>query len=156
MRTLTRYDIDDLLREAKKSPRKRAILRLHKHPDPVQRMLNAMLPGTYIPPHKHEAPDKVELFSILRGRVAVLQFDARGEIEERVFLEASGDTRIVDIPPRTYHSIIAYEPSVLLEIIQGPYDKETHKRLASWAPDEDNPKAGDYLMYLTSVIHNWR
>ena len=156
LRTITRLDIDDLMREARSSQRKRAILRLHRHEEPVQRMVNALLPGTYIAPHKHENPDKVELFNILFGKVAVLQFTELGKVEEIVKLDAQGDIRIVDIAPRTYHTIIPLEPSAALEIIQGPYIAETHKQFASWAPQEGNAKAGDYLMYLTSIVDNWK
>lgn len=156
LRVITQFEIDDLLLQAKKSSRKRAIFRLHEHHEPVQRMLNALQPGTYIAPHKHENPDKVELFSILKGRVAILQFDEMGDVLGVVILEAQGQNKIVDIPPRTYHTMIALEPSVCLEIIQGPYDEETHKRFAPWSPLEDNPKANDYLMYLTSIVENWK
>lgn len=156
LRIVTQFEIDDLIFQAKKSLRKRAVLRLHKHHEPVQRMLNAMIPGTYITPHKHENPDKVELFNILKGRIAVLQFDEVGEVEGVVILEAQGNNRIADIPARTYHTLIALEPSASLEIIQGPYDAKTHKHFAPWAPLEDNPKAHDYLMYLTSIVENWK
>lgn len=155
LRSITQIEIDDLIFQAKRSERKRTIFRLHEHHEPVQRMVNAMIPGTYIPPHKHENPDKVELFSILKGSVAVLQFSEAGDVEIVVRLEARGNTKIVDIPPRTYHTLIPLEPSALLEIIQGPYDEESHKQFAPWAPGEDNHKSSDYLMYLTSVIHNW-
>jgi hypothetical protein len=39
-----------------------------------------------------------------------------------VILEARGINKVVDISPRTYHTLIALEPSASLEIIQGPYD----------------------------------
>ena len=155
MRFITRFDIDTLMRQARDSKRKRAILRLHEHEEPVQRMMNALIPGTYVPPHKHENPDKVELFSIMVGRVACLQFDVQGAVTELVILEERGVVRVVEIAPRSYHTLIALEPSVVLEIIQGPYDPATHKRIAPWAPEEENPKASDYRMYLESIIHNW-
>jgi cupin fold WbuC family metalloprotein len=156
MRIITRVQIDQLLHEAQHHPRQRVIFRLHEHHEKVQRMVNAMHPGTYITPHKHQDPDKVELFNIMVGRVAVLHFDEVGEVLDIHILDANGAVRVVDIPPRTYHTLIPLQPSVLLEIIEGPYDPETHKRLAPWAPTEDNPKAPDFRMYLTSVIHNWR
>ena len=74
MRVITGTEIEGLMAEANLQTRRRFILRLHEHEEPVQRMVNAILPGSYIAPHKHEDPDKVELFSILRGRVAVLRF----------------------------------------------------------------------------------
>lgn len=156
LRIITQFEIDNLIFQAKKSPRKRAILRLHEYHEPVQRMVNAMIPGTYVTPHKHENPDKVELFSILKGRIAVLQFDEVGEVLAVVILDARGINKVVDIPARTYHSLLALEPSAALEIIQGPYDEKTHKHFAPWALSEDNPKASDYLMYLISIVENWK
>jgi cupin fold WbuC family metalloprotein len=144
--------IDDLIREAASFPRKRAIYRLHEHHEPVQRMINAVVPGTYAPPHKHEAPDKVELFSILKGRIAILEFDAEGEVRNVFVLDASGPMRIVDIAPRVYHSLVALEPAAALEIIQGPYDAQTHKRFASWAPAEDSADAPAYLHWLETQV----
>ncbi|MEL6527255.1 MAG: WbuC family cupin fold metalloprotein, partial [Chloroflexota bacterium] len=113
LRSITTTEIEELIFNAKRQPRKRHILRLHEHHEPVQRMVNALVPGTYITPHKHENPDKVELFNILKGKVAILQFSPRGEVEQVVTLSAHGLFRVVDIPPRMYHSIIPLEPSAV-------------------------------------------
>jgi cupin fold WbuC family metalloprotein len=155
MRAITQTDIEQLIHQAGQSPRKRAIFRLHEHEELVQRMVNALLPGTYIPPHKHENPDKVELFSILTGKVAVVRFSASGDVDDVLLLDANGATKIVDIPPRTYHSVVPLEPSAVLEIIQGPYVEATHKQFARWAPVEASPQAGEYLMQLTEIVENW-
>ncbi len=151
LRTITETNLAQLMQLAQNSARKRTILRLHEHEEPVQRMVNVMLPGTYIQPHKHENPDKVELFSILRGRLAVLHFRDDGGIENVVVLDAGGETLVVDVPPRTYHSLIPLEPCAALEIIQGPYDPATHKQFAPWAPAEDSPEAAAYLQQLTEA-----
>lgn len=156
LRSITRFDMDDLLREAKKAERKRATLRLHQQGEMLQRVITAMIPGTYIAPRKHENPDKVALFSILRGRIALLQFDDRGKVEEIIRLDAQGDTRIVDIAPRIYHSLLPLEPSVILEVVEGQAVAEDQKQLASWSPHEGNAKEGDFLMYLTSIVENWK
>lgn len=156
MRAITRLELDNLLLEAKKLPRRRTILRLHEHHEPVQRMVNAVWPGSYITPHKHEAPDKVELFALLLGEVAIVQFDDLGAITEVHTLSEASPTRLVEIPPRTYHTLIAQEPSALLEIIEGPYDAATHKQFATWAPREEHPRARDYLLYLASIVDNWK
>lgn len=155
MRAITQMDIEQLMWQAGKSTRKRAIFRLHEHEEMVQRMVNALLPGTYVPPHKHEDPDKVELFSILKGKVAVLRFNDIGEVQAVLELSETGPVKIVDIPPRTYHSVVVLQPSAVLEIIQGPYEAATHKQLAPWAPAEASPKANDYLIYMTSIVDNW-
>jgi cupin fold WbuC family metalloprotein len=152
LRTVNQDMINDLLRQAADSPRRRAIFRLHEHEEPVQRMVNAIVPGSYVQPHKHENPDKVELFAILEGRVACLQFTPDGVLELVVALDASGPDRVVDIPPRTYHSLIALAPSALVEIIQGPYSAESHKQFAAWAPAEGQPEAAAYLRQLEAQV----
>ena len=156
LRSISLVEIEEMIYQARKLSRKHIIMRLHEYHEPVQRTVHAMIPGTYITPHKHENPDKVELFCILKGRIAVLEFSGRGEIQNIVTLEDRGAVRIIDIPPRTYHTVIPLEPCAVLEIIQGPYDPENHLIPATWAPLEDTPKAPDYLMYLTSIVHNWR
>jgi cupin fold WbuC family metalloprotein len=156
MRAITQVEIEQLIWQAKKPDRKRAILRLHEDEELMQRMVNAVVPGTYVQPHKHEDPDKVELFSILKGKVAVLKFNNIGEVEAVLDLDEHGPIKIVEIPPRTYHSIVALQPSALLELIDGPYVEATHKQMASWAPTENSPKANDYLIYMTSIVHNWQ
>lgn len=152
LRAINQDMINDLLRQAADSPRRRAIYRLHEHEEPVQRMINAIVPGSYVQPHKHENPDKVELFTILEGRVACLQFAPDGALELVVTLDASGPDRVVDIPPRTYHSLIALAPSALVEIIQGPYHAESHKQFAAWAPAEGHPEAAAYLRQLETQV----
>ena len=156
MRAITQVEIEQIIWQAKKSRRKRAILRLHQHQDLVQRMVNAVMPGSYVPPHKHENPDKVELFNILKGKVAILKFNQIGEVEGVLELDEQGSNKIVEIPPRTYHAIVALQPSALLEIIEGPYVEATHKQAAIWAPPEDSPKASDYLIYMTAIVDNWK
>lgn len=155
MRAITRFELDELLLKAKKSERKRANLSLHQPEDLLQRMLNALLPGTYMPPHKHENPDKYELVTILRGQITYLEFNAKGEVEVVVCLDAEGDIRVIEVPPRTYHTMIALQPSIVVEVTQGPYNPATHKIAAPWAPAEGTPKASDYLLHLESIVDNW-
>jgi cupin fold WbuC family metalloprotein len=155
MRTISDSDIAALMAQAEQSPRKRAIFRLHEHHEPVQRMVNAILPGSYVQPHKHENPDKVELFSILVGKVACLQFDASGVVEEVYVLDTNGTLKIVDIAPRIYHTLIALQPSALLEIIQGPYEAQTHKTFAHWSPAENTPGVAEYLARLETIVREW-
>lgn len=152
LRTISQLMLNELLRQAAASPRRRAIYRLHEHEEPVQRMINAIVPGSYVQPHKHENPDKVELFAILEGRVACLQFTPQGALELAVILDVSGPDRVVDIPPRVYHSLIALKPSALVEIIQGPYDAAAHKQFAPWAPAENSPEAAAYLHQLEAQV----
>jgi cupin fold WbuC family metalloprotein len=125
-----------LSNEADASPRRRAIHRFHEHEELVQRMLNALRDDTYVQPHRHADPDKVELFLTLQGRMLVLTFDDDGALTGHAVLDPDGPVRGAEIPPRTWHSLMALDPvAVALEIIQGPYDAATHKKFAPWAPE---------------------
>lgn len=154
MRAITQTLLDDLLEQAARSERKRVPYRFHEHHEPVQRMLNAIMPGSYVTPHKHENPDKVELIAILTGKAALLHFSDQGHIEAVFILEPDGPVRGVDIPPRVYHNFVALTPCVILEIIQGPYQAETHKQFAGWAPREGSPEALGYLQQLEALVNS--
>lgn len=152
MRTINDTLIADLMQRAAASPRGRVHHLFHQHPDPVQRLINAMRPGAYFPPHKHEDPDKVEMMCMLVGSAAALQFDDAGSITEIHRLDAAGPVRGVDIPPRVYHAFVALTPAAVLEIIQGPFDPATHKKFAPWAPLEGDPAADAYLRMLEAAV----
>ncbi|MBM3266634.1 MAG: WbuC family cupin fold metalloprotein [Candidatus Sericytochromatia bacterium] len=141
--------MDQLRDQARASPRRRAVHRFHEHEEPVQRMLNALEPDSYVRPHKHEDPDKFEAFVVLRGRAAVVLFDPDGKVAATVVIAARGTTRGVEIPPRAFHCLVAVEAgTVLFELSQGPYDGATHKRWAPWAPEEGTPEGAAYLADL--------
>lgn len=152
MHVITENMITELIAKAASYERKRAIYRLHEHEEPVQRMVNALLPGTYVTPHQHANPPKVELLSILRGSVAVLKFTSSGELSNVYRLGESSPVRIIDIAPGEFHSMIALEPAAVLEIVQGPFDAATHKQFADWAPLEGDPEAPDYLRQLEQQV----
>jgi cupin fold WbuC family metalloprotein len=118
-------------------------------------MINAVLSDSYLRPHKHENPDKLEIFSILKGVAAILIFDDSGKIIECVKLEENGKTKIVETPPRTWHTFVVLSPeAVLYEIIEGKYNANTNKKFASWAPDEENlEEAKKYLNKLKIEIN---
>jgi cupin fold WbuC family metalloprotein len=154
MRLITQQLLDDLLAKAAADPRKRVQFNFHEHEDPVQRMLNAITPGSYVTPHKHENPDKVELIAPLVGKAAMFQYDDAGQITEMHIMSPDDAVRGVDIPPRTYHNFVALTPCVVLEIIQGPYRAETHKKFAPFAPLEGSPECAAYLARLEAYIRD--
>jgi cupin fold WbuC family metalloprotein len=154
MRPITQQQIDDLIQQAAASPRKRVPFNFHEHHEPVQRMINAIVPGSYVTPHRHHNPDKVELIAILTGKAAMLRYSDTGEVQDVYIMEADGPVRGVDIPAGTYHNFVALTPCAVLEIIQGPYIAETHKQFAPWAPREGTPEAETYLRQLESMIES--
>lgn len=151
MNTVTDALLDELSEKAKQSPRKRAHHLFHHFDDPVQRMINAMEPGAYIQPHKHENPDKIEAFVILRGKAACLQFDNQGKVVETHILDTQGPEYAIDVPPRSWHTFISLKSgTALFEVVQGPYDPSSHKNLAPWAPPE--AEGAEYLKALEQEV----
>jgi cupin fold WbuC family metalloprotein len=127
------------------STRGRAIVRYHEHAERVQRMLNAIEPESYIRPHKHERPDKLEVFIALRGRALICTFDESGNLGHTVEIGSDGPCYGVEIPPRVWHTLLALQPgTVLYEVIEGPYAPATHKGYAPWAPEEGSREGDEY------------
>ncbi|MGD9040522.1 MAG: WbuC family cupin fold metalloprotein [Desulfobacteraceae bacterium] len=143
---ITEELINEVSEKAKTSARKRTNYNFHKsYNDPVQRFLNAVEPDSYLQPHKHQDPDKTEIFLILRGRVLIVEFDEIGKITEHLILGSEVGNLAVEIPARTWHSFIALEEgSVLYEIKEGPFIQETGKTSASWAPEEGTREAVEF------------
>lgn len=146
--------VSELSEKAAQAPRRRLNLNFHpQSSDVFQRMLNALEPGSYVQPHKHEKPDKDEVFVILRGRLVVVCFSDQGEIEDYIILDAKRGHYAVEVPARTWHMIAALEPAtVVFEFKHGPYDPATDKIFAPWAPPENHPEAEAYLREILGKI----
>ena len=72
--------IDQVVANAKESPRLRMNYNFHPElTDPVQRLINALEPWTYIRPHKHTT--KEESFVLLRGTVLDRTYKSGDSIE---------------------------------------------------------------------------
>lgn len=140
--------------EAGKSSRKRSIVNFHQPQDKVQRMLNAVDPESYCPPHKHKRPDKTEVFLVLRGRGALVFFNNQGKISQYEIIDPKGPIIGVDIPPGFWHMPISLEKgTVFYEVIEGPYNPKTHKKFAPWAPSEEEKEKGKkFLLNIKNKI----
>lgn len=104
--------------------------------EPIHRLLNALEPGTYLPPHRHLNPDKTETYIVIRGGLVVAFFDNKGEIIEKTELNPLKGSYGVEITPSTWHSLVVTEPgTVILEVKEGPYMPLSEDNLASWAPE---------------------
>lgn len=135
---------------ASKAPRKRTNHNFHQLEDRVQRMLNAMEPGTYVQPHRHLNPPKVECFLLLRGRVTVLFFNESGTLTDCFELDGKKNFG-VDISAGVWHALVCTAPgTVLFETKDGPYDPSTDKEFADWAPAETDPVAA--TAYLEQML----
>ena len=136
------------------SIRKRANHNFHKQPsDPIQRMLNAGEPGTYIRPHKHDTPPKREVFLLLRGKAVVIEFNDDGTIRDHDILSHENGCYAVEIAEGVYHSFIILEKnSVFYEIKDGPYNANTDKNFADWAPIESDSAAHQFMKDILNQI----
>jgi cupin fold WbuC family metalloprotein len=130
----------ELSKNALISPRKRTHFNLHEElSDPIQRLIVAIEPGSYIRPHRHPEPDKWESFFVFSGSAVMLVFSEQGKIVERAELINGGPVVCAEIPPGVWHTLAATSPgTVLMELKPGPYSPLSEENFASWAPAENS------------------
>ena len=134
--SMSRKDLEPLLQASRQSPRLRMIQQVQRSEGaPVQRLLNAMQPGTYIRPHRHPESGASETVVMIQGRLGIVIFDPRGKIVERIELQ-TGD--LVDLQAGVWHTMVCLAPdTVIAEFKRGPYDSNTDKEFASWSREDD-------------------
>src|SRR5262245_37922340 len=141
-----------VIAKARTSPRLRMNDNLHAMDDAIHRLLNATEPGTYVQPHKHGSPPKVETMCVLAGKGAAIVFDAAGRVTDVAVLSPKGPVHVIEIPADTFHTLIALEPgTVWFEVKAGPYAAPPAQDVAAWAPAPGDPRAAAYLEKLTAL-----
>jgi cupin fold WbuC family metalloprotein len=122
--------------------------------DPVNRLLNAMEPGTYLRPHRHLNPDKDEVFILLRGKAAVFIFDEVGNVTESITLSPAEGMYGAEIKAGVWHGMVVLESgSVIYEVKQGPFAPLSADNLAPWSPAAEDKDAADaYIKKLESLL----
>ena len=116
--------IEALWAKARSSERLRQNFDLRTTPaDTSQRMLNALMPGTKVPIHRHE--ETTETVVCLKGRLEVVFFD---QTEEGSFVETSRVELYplqgkygAQIPLGVFHTVEVHEPSCIFEAKDGKY-----------------------------------
>ena len=89
--------LDKLTAEAQASPRLRMNLDLrNSDADSLQRMLNAIEPGSVVPIHRHQKTS--ETVVVLRGRVVEEYYSSEGVVEASFDLAAGGPVCALNIP----------------------------------------------------------
>jgi cupin fold WbuC family metalloprotein len=141
---------EELLEEATRSPRRRKNHNFHRTLlENPSRLLNLLLEGSYITPHRHRDPPKAEAFLVLRGRLAFWLFDDEGRTTTRVVLGEGEPSIGIDVRPGVWHGLAALSSHALLyEVKPGPYDAATDKEFAPWAPREGDVESAAYLSKL--------
>jgi cupin fold WbuC family metalloprotein len=124
--------------------------------DPVQRMLNALQPSSYIRPHRHIQPPKSETVILLHGALAFVTFLDDGTPDTANLIRLHPSIALaVDCREGVWHTFFALEPdTVVFEIKAGPHDAATDKEPAPWAPAENSPEAQSYFENLRSLFGN--
>lgn len=150
LKIVSQKSLSELSQKAIQSPRKRLNLNFHDDlADPINRMLNAFEPGTYIQPHKHEYPDKREVFIALRGSLVVVIFADTGIPVDFILLDPEKGNYAVEVPPGVWHSVFSLETgTVVYEVKDGPYQQISDKNFAAWAPKEGDLDCNEYLKQL--------
>lgn len=154
MSTFSRICNDQLLQnlfhESVQSPRKRTHFEMHSgQNDRIQKFLNVLQPGSYIPPHLHAEKGKWESFQIIRGAIKVILFSDEGVVNDTLILSAKSGNYIAEIAEKNWHSIVALEKdTALLELKPGPYDPDAAKHFAPWAPQEGDKHAPNVVTWL--------
>ena len=134
--------IDSLFEKAKENPRLRQNYDMRtSNEDHSQQMLNALLPGTKVPIHRH--PNSVENVLLLTGRMDEVLY------EEVVDYTEDCNSRLIDVsrkvalrevkrihlcptegkfgcqvPKGMWHTVEVYEPSVIFEAKDGKYGED--------------------------------
>lgn len=112
-----------LFEQAVENPRLRQSYDLRTTSDDnSQRILNALLPGTVVPIHRH--PNSNENVLLLCGKLIEIIYDESGKEKERIHLDATIGNYGCVIPPGAWHTVEVLEPSVIYEAKDGKYGED--------------------------------
>lgn len=144
-----------LFEQAVKNPRLRQSYDLRTSSDDnSQRILNALLPGTVVPIHRH--PNSNENVLLLYGKLVEIIYDENGKEEERIHLDPTIGIYGCVIPPGAWHTVEILEPSVIYEAKDGKYGEDGSETLnafkAKVAEDKTAPTFSNNLGDLKKNI----
>ena len=90
--------------------------------DNTQRLLNALLPGTVVPIHRH--PQSTENVFLLCGKIVEVIYDENGNEIERIHLDPAVGNYGCVVPQGAWHTVEVLEPSVIYESKDGKYGED--------------------------------
>lgn len=115
--------INELLEQARVNPRLRQNYDLRTSgEDGGQRMLNALMPGTEVPVHRH--PMSNESVLLLTGKLDEILCDEHGKEVERIHLDPLAGNFGCVVPKGVWHTVEVIEPSVIYEAKDGRYGQD--------------------------------
>jgi hypothetical protein len=124
VRLIDKNQLETLYGQAGQSERLRSHLLLHdSHQDKVQRLLIALVKGSYVDPHYHELPHQWEMFIVMQGQVQVCLYGKDGEIINKFVAGENTTINIVEFSPGDIHSVECLSPrALMMEVKEGPFD----------------------------------
>ena len=132
--------LDKLFEQAKGNPRLRQNFDLRTSAnDNSQRMLNALLPGTVVPIHRH--PQSTENVFLLCGKLVEVIYDERGDEKERILLDSAAGYYGCVVPQGAWHTVEVLEPSVIYEAKDGKYGEDGSETFDAFKAKEAEEKA---------------
>ena len=138
--------LSDLFDKAVINPRLRQNFDLRNPDDNGQRILNALMPGTIVPIHRHSNSN--ESVIILCGKVIEITYDDNGNETERIHLDPSVGNFGCVVPAGAWHTVEVLEPSVIFEEKDGAYGKDGSETLADY---ENKAKASSPAPFSNSL-----
>lgn len=90
--------------------------------DGSQRMLNALLPGTDVPIHRH--PNSNENVILICGNLIEVLYDDEGNETARYHLDPTVGNFGCVVPAGVWHTVEVLEPSVIYEAKDGKYGED--------------------------------
>ena len=129
--------ISNLFEKGLTNPRLRHSFDLRNPTDGGQRMLNALLPGTVVPVHRH--PQSNENVLLLCGKLVEIIYDENGNEIERIHLDPTVGNFGCVVPQGAWHTVEVLEPSVIYEAKDGIYGEDGSETFdASKAKEAEN------------------
>lgn len=142
--------IDLLLAQAKEDSRLRQNLDLRTSAnDNSQRMLNALLPGTVVPIHRH--PQSTENVFLLCGKIVEVICDENGNEIERIYLDPTVGNYGCVVPQGAWHTVEVLEPSVIYESKDGKYGEDGSETFDAFKAKEAKNKEQTSATFSNSL-----
>ena len=139
-----------LFEQAVENPRLRQSYDLRTTSDDnSQRMLNALLPGTVVPIHRH--PQSTENVFLLCGKIVEVICDENGDEIERVHLDPSVGNYGCVVPQGAWHTVEVLEPSVIYEAKDGKYGEDGSETFDDFKAKEAENKEQASITFSNSL-----
>ena len=131
-----------LFEQATMNPRLRQSFDLRtSSADNSQRILNALLPGTVVPIHRH--PNSTENVILLCGKIVEVICDENGNEKERIHLDPTVGNYGCIVPQGAWHTVDVLEPSVIYEAKDGKYGEDGSETFDVCKAKQENDATSD-------------